>query len=260
MNTVLIIPARFDSTRFPGKPLFNIAGKSMIQRTWEQCVQSFPKEKIFVATDDQRIETHCLEIGIQTIMTSTNCLTGTDRVWEASQQIDADIYVNVQGDEPLFNPDDITAVLQASQRDPHLVINAMCQINEESDYFNYHVPKVVASVDGKLLYMSRSAIPSNETNHFAFAMRQVCAYAFPKAALAGFASVSARTPLESQEDIEIIRFLELGYEVKMIEVSHDSIPVDRPADVERVIEVLEKKLGGSSAKQIKDIYRKKKNN
>ena len=153
MNTVLVIPARYDSTRFPGKPLFNIAGKSMIQRTWEQCAQSFPKEKIFVATDDQRIETHCSEMGIQTIMTSTNCLTGTDRVWEASQQIDADIYVNVQGDEPLFNPNDITTVLQASQREPHLVINAMCHINEESDYFSIHVPKVVATVDGKLLYI-----------------------------------------------------------------------------------------------------------
>ena len=176
-------------------------------------------------------------MGIQTIMTSANCLTGTDRVWEASQQIDADIYVNVQGDEPLFNPDDITAVLEASQREPHLVINAMCQINEKSDYFNYHVPKVVASVDGKLLYMSRSAIPNNKQNKFVFAMRQVCVYAFPKAALTAFASVSEKTPLESQEDIEIIRFLELGYEVKMVEVSDESIPVDRLEDVERVVEV-----------------------
>ena len=218
-------------------------------------MQSFPKEKTFVATDDQRIETHCSEMGIQTIMTSTNCLTGTDRVWEASQQIDADIYVNVQGDEPLFNPDDITAVLQASQREPHVVINAMCQINEESDFFNIHVPKVVTTVDGKLLYMSRSSIPNNKQNQFVFAMRQVCVYAFPKAALAAFGSVSEKTPLECQEDIEIIRFLELGYEVKMVEVSQESIPVDRPADVERVVEVLEKKLGRLSSKQIRDYFR-----
>ncbi len=257
MATVLIIPARYDSTRFPGKPLFDIAGKSMIQRTWEQCVQSFPKENTFVATDDQRIETHCSELGIQTVMTSTNCLTGTDRVWEASQQIDADTYVNVQGDEPLFNPDDITAVLRASQREPHLVINAMCHINEESDYFNIHVPKVVTTVDGKLLYMSRSAIPHNKQNLFEFAMRQVCVYAFPKAALAAFGSVSKKTPLESQEDIEIIRFLELGYEVKMIEVSQESIPVDRPADVERVVAILEKQLGPQSSKQIRDHLRSK---
>ena len=239
MDVTLIIPARYRSSRFPGKPLVDLAGKSMIQRVWEICIQVVPVELVFVAVDDDRVEKHCLDIGIQTVMTSGDCLTGTDRVYDASRQIDAEVYINVQGDEPLLNPEDIRAVLEASRAHPKRVINAMCPITEESDYISSTVPKVVARPDGRLLYMSRGPIPSNKEHHFVTAMKQVCVYSFPKPALTAFASVSEKTPLEAQEDIEILRFLELGYDVHMIEVSQASIAVDTPSDVERVLKFLE---------------------
>jgi 3-deoxy-manno-octulosonate cytidylyltransferase (CMP-KDO synthetase) len=240
MDVTLIIPARYRSSRFPGKPLVDLAGKSMIQRVWEICIQVLPEEQVFVAVDDDRIEKHCLDVGIQTVMTRDDCLTGTDRVYDASRQIDAEVYINVQGDEPLLDPGDIRAVLEASRSYPDMVINAMCPISEECDYINPTVPKVVARPDGRLLYMSRGPIPSNKGQQFVTAMKQVCVYCFPKPALTAFASVSKKTPLEEQEDIEILRFLELGYDVHMIEVSQASIAVDIPSDVERVVKVLKK--------------------
>ena len=111
MDTAIIIPARFQSTRFPGKPLVDILGQSMIQRVWEQCKKALSKENIFVATDSEKIQNHCSDLNIQTIITSSNCLTGTYRVYEASKKINAKTIINVQGDEPLINPDDILKVL-----------------------------------------------------------------------------------------------------------------------------------------------------
>jgi 3-deoxy-manno-octulosonate cytidylyltransferase (CMP-KDO synthetase) len=114
MKTVIIIPARNASSRFPGKPLMDIKGKSLVRRTWGRCRLALEEKNIYVATDDSRIADHCAEQGILHIMTSADCLTGTDRVKEASDQINADIYLDVQGDEPLINPDDIVTVMQAA--------------------------------------------------------------------------------------------------------------------------------------------------
>lgn len=169
-----------------------------------------------------------MDIGIQTVMISGDCLIGTDRVYDASRQIDAEVYINVQGDEPLLDPVDIRAVLEASRAHSNRVINAMCPITEQSEYISQTVPKVVARPDGRLLYMSRGPIPSNKGHHFVTAMKQVCVCSFPKPALFAFASVPEKTLLEEQEDIEILRFLELGYDVHMIEVSQASIAVDTP--------------------------------
>ena len=115
---LLVIPARYKSSRFPGKPLIDINGKSMLRRVWEKCVESSSEKNVIIATDDARIEEHCLQFGMNSIMTSENCLTGTDRVAEVAKKIDADFYVNVQGDEPLINPRDIEAVVRAFNEDP----------------------------------------------------------------------------------------------------------------------------------------------
>lgn len=147
-NNPLIIPARYQSTRFPGKPLVDLAGKSMIQRVWEICIQVVPSQQVFVATDDDRIKTHCLDLGIQTLMTRSDCLTGTDRVYDASLQVDAEVYINVQGDEPLIDPHDINAVLESSRFYSDRVINAMCPITEESECLSPTIPKVVARPGG----------------------------------------------------------------------------------------------------------------
>ena len=239
MRSILVIPARYQSTRFPGKPLTDILGKSMIQRVYEQCVQAFPTQHIYVATEDERIVTHCQTLGINVVLTSDNCLTGTDRVAEVALQIDADYYINVQGDEPVFNPADIRLLVNILHKYPGEIINGYCAIEAEEQYTSVAIPKVVFRPDGRLLYMSRSAIPGNKSSRLHFSFRQVCAYAFPKSALLAFSAQKEKTPLEAEEDIEILRFLELGYEVRMLEMSTESIAVDHPEDIEKVIRKLD---------------------
>jgi 3-deoxy-manno-octulosonate cytidylyltransferase (CMP-KDO synthetase) len=233
MRPLVVIPARFKSSRLPGKPLLQLCGVPMIVRTWRQCAKAIEADRIVVATDDARIEAVCAENGIASILTSGHCLTGTDRVAEVATRIEASTYINVQGDEPVFNPSDLTALIDAAARHPGEVLNGMCEITEEEAFRSTTVPKVVARPDGRLLYMSRASIPTGKDLSFSSASRQVCAYAFPAAALRDFAAAPAKTALEQVEDIEILRFLELGYEVRMLSMSNQSIAVDVPADLPR---------------------------
>jgi len=235
---VVVIPARLASTRLPNKPLINIAGKSMIQRTWEQVVKAVSMDKVYVLTDEESIVTHCLERKIQVELTSKDCLTGTDRVAEFALKYHYDYYINVQGDEPLTNPEDILKVIREIEMDTSDIINGYAEIDNENDYISVTIPKVVFRPDNRLLYMSRSAIPGNKNKQLIKAFKQVCIYAFPKNALLHFYKTQSKTFLEYIEDIEILRFLELGYEVKMIEMSKDSIAVDVPNDIEKVLKRL----------------------
>jgi 3-deoxy-manno-octulosonate cytidylyltransferase (CMP-KDO synthetase) len=234
MHPIVVIPARYASSRLPGKPLVDLCGKTLVQRTFERCAMGFPKERIYVATDDDRVRAHCLGLGINTLMTSPDCLTGTDRVAEVALTVQADLYINVQGDEPLFNPGDIGVILAAATAHPSDVLNGVAEVDTEEQFRSPTIPKVVARPDGRLLYMSRAAIPTNKALGFMKAWRQVCIYAFPPNSLRDFSSAPQKTPLESLEDIEILRFLELGYEVRMVALSTESIAVDTPEDAERV--------------------------
>ena len=234
LEILIVIPARYQSTRFPGKPLVDIHGKSMLRHVWEKCVKATKLDRVLVATDDDRILEHCQNHDMQVELTSSDCHTGTDRLYEVAQKRKADVYINVQGDEPMVSPDDIKAVIDASQNEPDITFNAMCKINEETDFKNPNVPKVVTQKDGYLLYMSRAPIPTNKQFGFETAMKQVCIYAYPRDVLIAFGSLKEKTPLESIEDLEILRLLELGYEVKMIEVSGSSVAVDTPKDLEKV--------------------------
>lgn len=238
MDAALIIPARFQSSRFPGKPLALIAGKSLIRRVWERCLGVVPNDRIYVATDDERIREHCAQFGAATLMTSSSCLTGTDRVAEAAEQIPSELIVNVQGDEPLISAPDVRAVLDALIARPSVVHNAFCPIETEQDFRSRNVPKVVASADGTLLYMSRAPIPATKEDTFGTAYRQVCIYGFTRAQLRTFASRKTKTPLEQSEDIEILRFLELGVGVHMTRLSRATHAVDVPDDVRRIEEIL----------------------
>lgn len=235
---VVVIPARYQSTRLPGKPLLLLSGIPMVVRTYMQCILAVPPKLVFVATDDLRIKAVCEERGIQVVMTSAECKTGTDRVAEVSRCIGADFYINVQGDEPIFNPSDLTQLIIAAKKHPGEVINGYCEIDSESIYRSASVPKAVLRPDGRLLYMSRSPIPADKSHSFIKSNRQVCAYSFPNEALMAFSSSNAKTPLEEIEDIEILRFLELGWDVRMIPMSNQSIAVDNPEDVDRVEDVL----------------------
>lgn len=207
----------------------------MIIRTYRQCIKACSPAVVYVATDDDRVRSVCEKEGIRVLMTGGSCLTGTDRVAECARQLEADVFINIQGDEPVFSPEDISTLVAESEAHPDQVLNGVCEIEDEEKQFrNPSVPKVVMCPDGRLLYMSRASIPTTKTQQFVRSWRQVCAYAFPRAVLETFARCGKKTPLEQIEDIEILRFLELGYNVRMVRLSSASISVDTPEDVERV--------------------------
>ena len=239
-NFAVIIPARFASSRFPGKPLADIAGQSLIERVWRQCIQAVPASQVIVATDDDRIRTHCEGFGADVEMTSDQCATGTDRVAQVVEQRGLDYAINVQGDEPFVRPEDITAVRDRFlANDGQRVVNAMAAITSEAEFTSLAVPKVVFDQQGQLLYMSRAAIPGNKAARLINAWKQICIYGFSRGHLAKFAQQLEKTPFEAIEDIEILRFLELGISVQMLSVSSGTIAVDFPEDIERALALLE---------------------
>jgi len=233
LDYAVIIPARYASSRLPGKPLVELCGVPMVVRTYHQCIKACPPERVHVATDDDRIASVCRAHGISVVMTSADCLTGTDRVAECAAQLKADVFVNVQGDEPVFEPADLTRFLGCVERHPGEVLNGVCPIADEQLFYSPATPKVVMRPDGRLLYMSRSPIPGSKAQNFSTGWRQVCVYSFPRSALEAFSSCQEKTPLEAVEDIEILRFLELGWEVRMVPLSAESIAVDNQGDIAR---------------------------
>lgn len=230
----VVIPARFQSSRFPGKPLVEICGKPMIQHVWERCCIAVGSSNVYIATDDDRIRDAVIKFGGQPIMTSSTCLTGTDRLAEANLYLNKDFLVNVQGDEPLIEPEDIHKVITAFQRTGNIT-NAMCLISSEDEFRSLTVPKVTVSKSGRLLYMSRAGIPLTKSGDFKYGYKQVCIYAFSKNQLAFFYNQSSKTRHEEVEDIEILRFIESDYQVDMVEVKSGSLAVDVPDDVNAVI-------------------------
>ncbi|MFZ6665208.1 3-deoxy-manno-octulosonate cytidylyltransferase [Peijinzhouia sedimentorum] len=235
---VVVIPARYQSSRLPGKPLLNLEGKSLLLRTYERCIQAVDSSLVYVATDDKRIFDHCRSFNIQVVLTSKKCLTGTDRIAEFANKVIAKTYINVQGDEPLINPNDIRLVIETAKKYPLDIINGFAPIQTQEQYRSLSIPKVVFRPDYRLLYMSRSPIPGNKKDKFIKAWRQICVYAFPKQSLIDFSRVKTKTELEEEEDVEIIRFLELGNEVRMVELSSDSVTVDTEEDAEKVRNIL----------------------
>lgn len=238
LSFAVVIPARYKSSRFPGKPLVSLNGLPMIQHVWERCCKAVSSGDVYVATDNEEIQKVCNSFGAQVIMTSENCLTGTDRLAEVNEKLDLDFLINVQGDEPLINPDDILSIIEAYRLNPGQVINAMCNISDTLEFQSLTVPKVVTSISGELLYMSRAPIPLGKSNKFNKAMKQVCIYAFSREHLNFFKSVDRKTPLEEIEDIEILRFLEHDINVKMIMVDEGSVAIDTPEDVSKVLALL----------------------
>jgi 3-deoxy-manno-octulosonate cytidylyltransferase (CMP-KDO synthetase) len=239
MKAIGIIPARYKSSRFPGKPLADLLGKPMIIWVCELTEQALGKANTYVATDDKRIAQVVEEYGYAAIMTSEDNLTGTDRLAEVSREIEADIYINIQGDEPMIDPSDIINVMKVKQENPGTIINAMTIITADEDASSVNLPKVITALNNDLIYMSRLPIPGNKSgNQHGVYYKQVCIYAFTKEELALFASRNEKTPLENHEDIEILRFLEMGKKIKMVEVSKSSLAVDIPSDLIKVTDAL----------------------
>lgn len=242
MKTVIVIPARYKSSRFPGKPLVNLHGKPMIQWVAELSAKAVGQQNVYVATDDERIAKTVNQLGYQAVMTSEDCLTGTDRLAEFAKQIKADIYVNVQGDEPLVNPEDIIKIIEAKKHYPDEVINGYAVIGENEDPTCVNIPKVIFTENQRLIYMSRQALPGckEAKNAPKKYYKQVCIYAFNRQELLAFGNYAKKSILESSEDIEIIRFLEWGQPVRMVETRPGSLAVDVPEDVAKIEQVLKK--------------------
>lgn len=236
MRSVIVIPARYSSSRYPGKPLVPLLGKPMILWVAELSAQAVGKPNVYIATEDTRILKTVETAGFQAIMTSNNALTGTDRLAEAAEYIDADIYINVQGDEPLVDPKDVKKILEAKLKNPNSIINGFCWIEKTEDPHNIDLPKIIANENDELIYISRIALPgfkdiSNAPKAF---KKQVCIYAFTKDELIAFRRFGRKSELENCEDIEILRFFELGKTIQMVETKPGSLAVDSPGDVAKV--------------------------
>tara|TARA_X000000950_G_C13779662_1_gene604554 strand:- start:351 stop:1091 length:741 start_codon:yes stop_codon:yes gene_type:complete len=232
---IIVIPARYNSSRFPGKPLIKILGIPMLIRTYQQCLKVVSRDKIFIATDDKRIQKLCDDNNMSCVMTSKKCLTGTDRIAELSKKIKASFYINIQGDEPICDTGDIKKLIKTAKKYPNRIINGYTKITDKKLFLSKHIPKVVFRNDGRLLYQSRSPIPISKKGKFTHAWRQVCIYSLPYKALKIFSKIKQKTILENIEDCELIRFLELGLEVYMIKMSNNSISVDTKKDLIKVI-------------------------
>ncbi|MBU2964990.1 3-deoxy-manno-octulosonate cytidylyltransferase [Amphritea atlantica] len=236
MRAVVLIPARYTSSRYPGKPLVPLLGKPMVLWVAELSAKAVGVENVYVATEDQRIADVVTAAGFNAVITTNTCLTGTDRLAEAALQINAEIYVNVQGDEPLVNPDDILLAIKAKQHNMEEVINGYCWISEDEDPDSCNIPKVITTEDNLLVYMSRKALPGYKDIKCAPKRykKQVCIYAFTSEELSWYKSFGRKSELEFSEDIEILRFLEIGKKIRMFETQPGSLAVDVPEDVAAV--------------------------
>tara|TARA_B100000963_G_scaffold247647_1_gene216808 strand:- start:679 stop:1404 length:726 start_codon:yes stop_codon:yes gene_type:complete len=233
-NYLLIIPARLKSKRLPGKPLINIKGIPMIVRTFNQCNKVVSRPNILVATDSRKIQDICKIHKIKCLLTSKKCLTGTDRIAEVAKKIKKDFYINVQGDEPIINPHDIRKIINHAKKFPNKIINGYTKITNKELFFSPHIPKVLFRKNGSLIYQSRAPIPYNKDKKFIKAWRQICIYSFPYKSLKIFSKFKDKSEIEKIEDIELIRFLELGIDIKMVELSNKSIAVDTYKDLLKV--------------------------
>lgn len=246
-EVLAVIPARYASVRFPGKPLAAIAGQPMIQRVVERVRQARRVSRVVVATEDERIKAAVEKLGGEAVMTRADHRTGTDRVAEVAAHIQAAIYVNVQGDEPLIDPGTIDAVVGEMQEDEAIQIGTPCTaILQPKDIMDPNVVKVVLDFDGNGLYFSRAPVPWVRDSSVKIAVKHwkhIGLYAFRRDALLEFPTLPPGE-LERVEQLEQLRWLENGFRIRVVETDYDAVSVDVPADVERV----ERILSGQSGK------------
>ena len=243
MKVIIVIPARYSSSRFPGKPLVKLLGKPMIIWVAELSSKAVGKENVYIATDDNQIQKTVTEMGYNVVMTSENCLTGTDRLAEVANKIEADIYINVQGDEPLIDPKDIQKVIDLKKKYPNEIINGYTMMEKDEDPKSLTKPKIIFTEDKRMVYISRQPLPGFKDQKYNSKVyyKQVCIYAFNREELLTFGSFGRKSKLEESEDIEIIRFLEWGKTIRLVETQSGSLAVDEPKDVEKVEKILKNK-------------------
>jgi 3-deoxy-manno-octulosonate cytidylyltransferase (CMP-KDO synthetase) len=227
-----VIPARLGSTRLSRKVLRPIAGRPMVEWVWRAAQGSGLMDPVVVATDSEEVAAACRERGIAVAMTSAGCASGSDRVREAARQIEADIYVNIQGDEPTLSADFFPPLLGLLER-PEVEVSTLAVRCPPQEFANPNAVKVVTALDGRALYFSRAAIPydRDETGFMGY-RKHLGIYAYRKAALERFAALPP-SPLEMLERLEQLRLLENGIAVYVAEAPRDTIGVDTEEDLKR---------------------------
>lgn len=240
-QVLVVIPARHASVRFPGKPLVSIAGRPMIQHVYERAVKANRASRTVIATDDDRIVEAAKGFGADAILTRNDHRTGTDRVAEVAAHIPAEIYVDVQGDEPLVGPDTIDAVSTTMLEDSEIAIaTPVVAITNKNDIIDPNVVKVVLDFDGNALYFSRAPIPwvRDTAGHvMAKHWKHIGIYAFRRSALLEFPTLPPGE-LEHIEQLEQLRWLENGFRIRAVETDYEGVSVDVPEDVERVEKII----------------------
>lgn len=253
MRVTAVIPARYASTRFPGKPLADIHGKPMIQWVYERTRQANSVHQVVVATDDERIATAVRAFGGEVQLTRADHPTGTDRLAEVAARIETDLIVNVQGDEPLIDPRMIDQAVNAVRRNPGVVMGTLkTSVASVEEYLNPNVVKVVTDRQGFALYFSRAPIPHPrdltdelEANFSRIeAFKHIGLYVYRKDFLLTYPRLSP-TPLEQLEKLEQLRALEHGFRIKVAATELTSQGVDTPEDLERVRAAVAGGRGGS---------------
>ena len=235
-----VIPARLNSTRLTRKVLRPIAGRPMVEWVWRAAAASGLIDPLVVATDAEEVAAVCRERGIPAVMTSADCASGTDRVREVARKIDADIYVNIQGDEPTLTPDFFPPLLSLFNR-PEVEVATLAVRCPAHEIANPNAVKVVTALDGRALYFSRSTIPfDRDRTGFTAYRKHLGIYAYRKSALERFASLPP-SPLEQTERLEQLRLLENGMALYIAQAPADTIGVDTEADLERAEAMLKQR-------------------
>ncbi|MFG2899086.1 3-deoxy-manno-octulosonate cytidylyltransferase [Streptomyces zaomyceticus] len=229
---VAVIPCRWEASRFPGKPLAQLGDKPLLWHVHQRCLEAQRLDGVVIATDDERIERVCHELGIECMRTDQH-LTGTDRVAECAARLPADAYINVQGDEPFISPAAIDTVSEALE---HLVpgtlaVNAYAELDDVGAVLDHNVVKVVVDAEENALMFSRQPIPYPRGDRPRY-RRQLGLYGFTGPALSLFQQLP-QGPLERTEGVEMLRFVEHGHGVRMLPVSDDGLSVDTPEDLAR---------------------------
>ncbi|MFR8837778.1 3-deoxy-manno-octulosonate cytidylyltransferase [Bacteroides sp. CG01] len=242
MKTVAIIPARYNSSRFPGKPLVDICGKPMIWWVYNQVKQASRITEVMVATDDKRILEACSAYAINCVMTRSDHSTSTERLYEVAQNLEADLYVCINGDEPLIDPELVNAIVPLGiPQKSFFVSNLMTEIKNPAEVVDFTNIKVVTDTDSNALFMSRGIIPYPKSSIEYKYYKHVGVLVYTLEALKFFSETS-KGYNEKIEDINELRFIEHGKKIKMVEVQANSLSVDTPKDLDKVVSIIRESL------------------
>jgi 3-deoxy-manno-octulosonate cytidylyltransferase (CMP-KDO synthetase) len=241
MKTIAVIPARMGSSRFPGKPIVNLLGRPMIEHIYKRVAMSKSLDATYIATCDEEIRQIAEGFGAKVIMTADTHERASDRVAEAIADIDAELIVMVQGDEPMTHPDMIDVAVAPFYDDPQLgCVNLVKRIDNENDYRDVNTIKVVMNQQNDAIFLSRQPIPTLNKMGFAqtVAYKQVCIIPFRREALIQYTNLPP-TPLEQLESVDMLRLLEHGLRLKMVHTTFNTQAVDTEADLARVAKLME---------------------